>query len=295
MDSTALDLSGHLRNEIVASDRPAPVAPIDPRDIPARFSNLKAFAQSPRHYLHAVQEQRPDTLAMRLGRGGHAVVFGLPVVLWAGKVRNGKVWDAFRAEHEGHAEILNVKEWDVSHRIADALRSHPIASALLFGEGMFSNGVVHEQQIEWSWLGKACTSRPDARSPGYAIVDLKTTQSADPEKFRRDAIWRGYHAQLAFYALADEHETKRRAGDLYIVAIESKPPYVVTALQLTPRATEQGERLCRLWFERLLVCEQSNAWPEYSSSIVQLDAPDGDADETFLLDGGEAFEFGGAT
>lgn len=247
---------------------------VDPRTVPVRFSNLKHIARSPLHYLDAVQVDRDDTLAMRLGRGAHAMVLGMPVVKWTGKTRQGKAWDAFRAEHEpAGVEILNTKEWTTAEGIANAIRRHPIAAPLLF------EGATLEETIEWEWLGRKCTSRPDSRRGGAIVTDLKTTQCAEPAKFSRDAMFRGYNAQLAFYGLAVQHLTGRAPDDLYVVAVESKRPFAITVLRIDDDARLQGEKLCRLWMERLLTCEASNAWPAYTDAIATFSVPsDGNPD-----------------
>lgn len=253
---------------------------IDPRTVPVRFSNLKHIARSPLHYLDAVQIDRDDTLAMRLGRGAHAMVLGMPVVKWTGKTRQGNKWEAFRAEHEAAGEeILNASEWAKSEGIANAIRRHPIAAPLLF------EGAVLEETIEWEWLGRKCTSRPDSRRGGTIVTDLKTTQCAEPAKFSRDAMYRGYNAQLAFYGLAAQHLTGRAPDDLYVVAVESKRPYAITVLRIDDHARLQGEKLCRLWMERLLTCEASNHWPAYTDAIATFSVPsEGDPDNAIELD-----------
>lgn len=270
------ELSAELATELEANEtRPV----IDPRTVPVRFSNLKHMARSPLHYKDAVQLDREDTLAMRLGRGAHAMVLGEPVVKWTGKTRNGKVWEAFKERHKG-AEILNANEWAKAEGIANAIRRHPIAAPLLF-EG----GAILEQTVEWEWLGRKCTSRPDSRVPGLRTTDLKTTQCADPARFRSDAFRRAYHAQLAFYALADKHLTGKEPTDLFACAVESKRPFAVQVFQLTDADRIAGERMCRLWMERLLACEASNHWPAYTDAIVAFDAPtDGDPDAAIDLD-----------
>lgn len=274
------ELSGELAAEIETNDA-KPV--IDPRTVPVRFSNLKHMARSALHYHDAVQLGREDTLAMRLGRGAHAMVLGEPVVKWKGKKpnspRNGKDWDKFKADHPG-AEILNAKEWAIAEGIANAIRRHPIAAPILFGDD-----AILEQTIEWEWLGRKCTSRPDSRKGSAIVADLKTTQCAEPNKFKRDAMWRAYNAQLAFYGLAVEHATGVRPEKLYVVAVESKRPYAVQVLELDEGARLQGEKLCRQWFEALLVAEASDSWPAYTDAIVKFDIPsDGDPNDAIDLD-----------
>lgn len=262
-DSAVEKLSGELAEQLEENDAQPP---IDPRTVPVRFSNLKHMARSALHYYDAVQLGREDTLAMRLGRGAHAMILGMPVVKWTGKTRNGKVWDDFKEEHKG-AEILNRKEWATAEGMANAIRNHRIAAPLLF------EGTVLEEQIEWEWLGRKCSSRPDCRRGTSMVADLKTTQCAEPNKFKRDAMYRGYNAQLAFYGLAVEHLTGVRPEKLYVVAVESKRPYAVQVLELDETARIQGEKLCRGWFEQLLICEASNNWPAYTDAIAKFDVP----------------------
>ena len=272
---TVEELSAELTAELDVNE-PRPI--VDPRTVPVRFSNLKHMARSALHYWDAVQLDRQDTLAMRLGRGAHAMVLGMPVVKWVGKTRNGKAWDAFKTRH-ADKEILNAKEWAASEGIANAIRRHPIAAPILF------ENTTLEEQIVWEFLGRKCTSRPDARRGSAMVCDLKTTQCAEPKKFERDSMYRGYNAQLAFYEMATEYLTGTAPSEVYVVAVESKRPYAITVLQLTDEARESGRRLCRLWFERLLVCEASNTWPAYVDAIAQLNVPgEGDPDNAIDID-----------
>jgi hypothetical protein len=242
--------------------------------MPLRFGNLKAMGQSAAHCLQSFHYGGSDSLAMRIGSGSHALLFGQPVVEWTGKTRNGGKWDAFKAEHEGSL-ILSAKELWRARAIAESIRSNPIASRLLFGEG-----VKHEETILWEQAGRARRSTPDARGFRY-VVDLKTTRCAQPDKFARDAMYRGYHAQLADYCDAIEAGDGVRPTEVYIVAVESVAPYAVTVLRLTERALEQGARLCRMWFEQFTACELAGEWPGYCQSIVDMDVPDDDVGLVF--------------
>jgi hypothetical protein len=264
----AFDLSEDLVDELAASSI------VDPRTVPVRFSRLKNIARSALHYWDSVQSDNDPTIAMRFGSGVHAMVLGEPFIVWPGKDRRAKGYKEFAVEHADKA-IMTRSEASIATALFSAITAHPLAGPLLFGEG-----AIMEQQIEWQWMGRDCTSRPDSRIGSEVLIDLKTTQSAEPAKFERDAVYRGYHAQLAFYELAIEYSTGSRPKDSYIVAVESKRPYAITVLRLTDEARDHGLRLCRTWFERLRVCEESNVWPGYSESVCPLGLLDGDINIT---------------
>lgn len=271
MDDDTERMTAELADELASNERRI----IDPRGVPVRFSHLKAMAQSPAHCFNAFQEsERRETLAIRIGSGVHAMLFDQPVVRWEGKVRNGKVWDAFKAAHAG-AAILTRKEWARAEALASAIRRHDEASELLFGAG-----VIHERTIQWEQCGRARRSTPDVRGPHY-VAELKTTRCAEPGRFVRDGLFRAYNAQIADQMLAVQHETGKWPGKGYVIAVESMPPYPVTVFELTPRALERGEQLCRLWLERLLVCEADNHWPAYRECIEMFDTPDDDVELIF--------------
>lgn len=245
-------------------------APIDPATLPVRFSRLKWMALSPAHYFAACQRagSEEETIAMRLGSGVHAIVLGQPVRRYSGR-RAGDKWEAFKAKHAGET-ILNDREWAEASAIAGSILRHREACAILF------DGTEVERTIEWSYLGRACSSRPDARGR-YHIADLKTTRTSKPGLFAREAIRMHYHAQLAFYDDANHAERGEHFSNAYVVAVEKTDPFPVTVYRLTERALDLGRRSNRLWMEQLLACEAACTWPAYSESIVDLDAPDEDA------------------
>lgn len=249
------------------ADRPYPA------DVRLRCSTLKAIGRSPLHCLHALRTPYEPSLAMRIGTGAHTLLLGGPkIAVFTGKVRRGKDWDDFKDEHQDDL-ILNEQEALTAEAINEAVRANPIAARVLYQPGM-----VYEQTIEWDWQGKPFRCTPDARSHRH-LVDLKTTRDAEPEAFLRQAINLGYHAQLALYGLAMESATGRKPRDSYIVAVENKPPHAVTVLELTPRAIEQGEKLCRTWLDRFKQCEAAGNWPGYAESVVPFDVVDGVMDE----------------
>lgn len=270
LDTAVQDLTAELEDALTAA------AFVDPRTVPTRFSLLKLMAECPAKYLHACQQPQDDSLASRLGAlnpgvksRSEALRFGTAVhlmllgddkkiaVYTAGK-RAGKAWEVFQkdAGERGCAEILNAREHAIARGVVDALRRHPVAQRLLL------DGTVIEQKIEWSWMGKACRSTPDARSKTH-LVDLKTAQTAHPGMFARQGARFYYHAQAAFYLQALEAAKLPVPSDAYVIAVEKTLPHPVTVMRFDAESLDVGARLLRLWMEQLLQCESANVWPEY--------------------------------
>lgn len=267
-----IDVDDTAPDDLDAHDESAPVA-TDTRSMPLRYSVLKLMGKSAAHARDAaLRESDGPSLALRLGSGTHALTFGTPeVVVYEGKQRRGKEWDAFAAEHSGKV-ILNAKEYARAKGMADAIAANDVARRVLFAPK-----VIREERIDWTWNGRAWRSTPDARD-FRVLAELKTTRCADPAVFWRDALKMGYHVQLAIYRRAIEQTTGVRPERVYLFAVESVRPYVVTPFLLTERSLEHGDRLAKEWHERFLACEARNEWPGYTSGVTELDVYDPEAE-----------------
>jgi hypothetical protein len=231
---------------------------------PVHFSNLKAFALSPQHYLHALTSGRADNASMRVGRAVHSLALGGAPVLEYPRTRRGKCWERFRAEHPG-AEILSSSEYRVAQEAAGSLTRHLDAMEILRGS------LLREYSFQWRRNGFLCEGRADFVAPGRYLGDIKVTRSAQPERFGRQALLMAYHAQLSWYAFGLE-QNGIQAPEKFLIAIESAPPFPIVIRRLTARATDYGNRLCTLWLEALRGCLESQAWPGYAGAPIDLDA-----------------------
>lgn len=241
---------------------------------PVHFTTLKKMALSPAHFRAACDEPRAPTPPMRFGSLVHHVYAGEPVCIYEGE-RRGNAWKEFAAAVDVGVEIFTRSELERAERCAAAIRRKPRAVEVMDGQV--------ERTIEWTYAGRSCSSRLDVLGSEF-VTDLKTTSCAEPGRFGRAALGRfAYHAQLAFYVNA-ARSIGRDPRAAYIVAVETAPPFAVTVMRLTLGALLEGEKLCRLWMERLRGCEESGAWPDYCESVVDLDA---DADTTLIIDGEE--------
>lgn len=231
---------------------------------PVRFSDLKRFAQSPAHYAYAAQE---SSRSIVVGTAADTLILGGQVLAYPGAVRRGKEWEAWQAQQDPEALIVTKSELADASGIARAVERHPEAVRLLAG--------VRRETLLWDNNGRACRGTPDVRTGRY-ITDLKTSETSDPRFFPSKVRRFAYHAQLAWYQDGCERAGLERPAECYIIAVEQKPPHVVTVYVLTDHVLDLGARLCRLWFEQLQNCEASGVFPGYSQSLVELDLPEFD-------------------
>lgn len=242
---------------------------------PVRFHHLKAVARAAQlgKFVMDSNEADVETYAMEKGTAVHEILFGTrPVVGYLeDKPRRGEAWEQFQLEHEG-ATILTASDYRRASLMADAVMRNDDAVRLL-------SGCVYEDKLQFSWLGRACRVTPDIRAPiafpfARHIAELKTTRSAQPFEFMRDAERRHYHTQLAWQQIGVEEACGYRPTEAYIIAVESAPPFLTCVFELTPDRLDVGARTVRLWMERLVGCEQAGEWPGYSQSPVKWDAPE---------------------
>jgi hypothetical protein len=249
---------------------------ISPELEPLRFSRLKLMGKSAAHYQHGYGE---ETGALRKGTALHSYLIGATddVVLYPGKVRNGKVWDAFKAANDGKTMLI-ASEFDTVRRMRESLEAHPRAMELL-------TGGVQEERIDWTDSGRACRGTPDVmhlRADGTKVgVELKTTVTSHPERFAWQTRKFAYHAQCAWYKYGLERCLNYAPGavtDFYVVAVESTAPYPVTVFRFDEESLLMGHKQCRLWLEALLGCERAGHFPAYAESDVTLSVVDDDTD-----------------
>lgn len=244
------------------ADKPHPPAP----DEPIRFSRLRKMAKSPMHFAYAREDEASH---LDIGSAAHSMILGgVRVIAYPGKVRAGKEWEKFKGEN-GDALILTRRELSSATGMADALRKDKEAMRVLDGE--------REKTILWKNQGRLCRGTPDVRGQSggeHFVTELKTGETSDPRSFVWKVIRFAYHAQLGWYSDGAVLSGLDEPSAHYIVAVEAKPPHVVTVFRLTPKSIEQGRRLVRVWFEQLLNCERTNEWPPYVQSVVDLELPE---------------------
>lgn len=289
--------------ELPGIDSAAPTAAINDvgvrtldEDGTVHFSHLKKLALSGVQYLHAVNTTIEPTRAMLIGTAVHQMILGprpgaKRLARFDGATRRGKEWEAFKlANHD--AEIISATEWAEAEAIAASVRLSPIARRRL-------EGARFEVPLRWEESGIPCsTSGVDIIPVGGGLGDLKATFSTHPETFKRHAFRMLYPMQLAFYRRG-ARANGIDVSEMFILGVESKAPYEVVELRLTPDLADMADRTISLWIEDLRrnmlaipTPETIYDWPGYAQAPVEWDVPPwergGELDEDENEDGEEA-------
>lgn len=224
------------------------------------WSTLKEMRKSPLHYKHALEHPRKDTPRLALGRATHTAIlepdrFLLEYACFKGPIRRGKKWDAFKEAHPTET-ILKQEEYALCLAMRDAVRNSAPAMAYL------KDG---RSEVPVSWTDETtsltCKGRMDWLSTSRtAIVDIKTTQDVDPQRFASLCARMLYHCQAAFYQEGAKRVTGK-ALPVVLIAVEAAPPHDVVPYVLDDDATYAGWEVCAGLLERVKECRESGKWP----------------------------------
>lgn len=220
---------------------------------------------------------QPPKKTLDLGNAAHRLVLGdgpnlvrIDADEWRSAAVKAEVADV-RAEG---GIPLKPTEYDAVHAMADAIRRHPVASALFNPE----HGRP-EQSVFWQdWSGVMRRARfdwlPDPREGRLIIPDYKTCRSAEPSALARAVDEYGYHCQADWYragaraaGLGDEHTA------FVFVCQEKTAPYLVTVVELDAMSLRIGAAKNRRAIETFARCTESGYWPGYSDGIEYLSLP----------------------
>jgi hypothetical protein len=242
----------------------------------------------PAHFKHWLDTEGETKPAWEKGKAAHKLVLGAGPGLVAVADEWGKDPNAWRTDKvkERLAEIrersdvpLKQADYDDVHAMAEQIRRHPQAAALLDP----ASGKA-EQTLIWrdQRTGVTCRALVDFLRypvPGrrFLLPDYKHTgveYGASPEKVGRTMGDLGYHVQLAWYLMGVR--ALGLAGDdaeALLIVQESRRPYLVTVAQPDPAAMRMGAIRCRQALDIYAECAASGRWPGYSEEVVWAELP----------------------
>jgi exodeoxyribonuclease VIII len=239
------------------------------------FSLAKHLLRSPAHFRAAVDEEREETDAMRIGTLAHSMVLeGKNLLdLYAIKpegmsfaTKEGKEW-----RDKQTLPILKEEDANAIPRIAEAIIENPDAAKILKG------CQSRETPIIASMHGVECKCLIDLHDPAsgkWTIGDFKTAQDASLREFANNAYRMDYDMQAAWYSdlLAISSGIENAPWWFWIVT-EKKPPFVnavyIPSDELMQSGREKVQRALNIYNE----CMESGEWPMPLRGIHAIQLP----------------------
>jgi hypothetical protein len=172
-----------------------------------------------------------------------------------------------KAEARAAGKIpLLTKELATVRAMADAIRQHPVAAALLTRPGRSEVSVI------WDDRRARFDRIPDHAGRRLIATDYKTTAHADERSFTKSVADFGYHQQAAWY-LDALHAMGYPDAAFVFVAQEKTAPYLVNVIELDLEALRIGralnDRAIALWRE----CTDTDTWPGYGHDVKTIGLP----------------------
>ena len=241
-------------------------------------SSLKKILESPAHYQAALKQKFITTPAMEIGTAAHCLVLDGQKAFDAQYIKKpdglslatkeGKAWKAELGRKKALSEGGKDDPWGSVQGMADSLRR------LQWYSGTDAEYIKrNEVSIYWDWEGVRCKARLDSLLVDEGIVlDLKTTDSVDPELFQKKVVGLGYDFQAAYYAKAAEVAFGKPFKFLF-VAVERKAPYTVDIFEVSDAMMTEGMVKCEQALRVYAECQASGEWPNREPRIHALDYP----------------------
>lgn len=255
------------------------------------WHTLEPFRESAKYARHCMTQPPDATDTQVFGEATHAAI------LEPGRFRDQYVVmprfeghpnsNAYKAEKAAWTEAnasrvaLTADELAELEAIGEAVRSHPVAAAIVSGRGR------NELSVVWRDAGtgvlckgridRLCrvplaalepfTTTPDADA--ICLVDIKTTRALKPFFFDRERQKFGYQGQMAMYVDGVMSHNPAPVVPL-ILAIENAPAFDVVVYRLDDDLIEHGRGLYRRLLGQLLECRTTKRWPGISTNVLTL-------------------------
>lgn len=245
-------------------------------------SGAKTLLKSPALFQWQ-RAHRVDKTTYDVGHAAHAKILGVGAGVIAypaehltpsGNVST-KGATVFWAKEQRDAGLVPVTPDQIADvdRMAEAVLAHPIARMLLEKPGTSEASLFAPDPETGVWLRARIDRLPDQDSNQTPVVDLKTSNSADPRDFMRSAAEYGYDVQSEWY----QHVLRLTRGDadtafLFIV-VEKTAPHLVSVIELDAEFAAIGRARMRRAIDTYKTCRDTGEWPGYEPIVHLIDSP----------------------
>jgi len=146
------------------------------------------------------------------------------------------------------------------------------------GLGESEKSIYWDEEIEGNVVRLKCRLdrcfAPSSFFPNGLVIEIKKSESANPEKFEKHSWDFGYHIQEAFYQRGFEALYGTVPEFVFLVG-ELEAPYKATQIKLSDELVNEGWSLCKKGLSDILRCRDTGIWPGYcrEDEIEEISIP----------------------
>lgn len=229
---------------------------------------------SPAQFHYELTHRPTPTDDMTFGSAVHKLILGAGAAIReveADNWRTDKAKAERKAAHEAGLIPLLTKDLAAAQVVADTVRKHPLAAKLLApGSGHAEQTLVWRDDETGVWCRAMLDWLP---TRGRVAVDVKTCNSASPDKVAKSVHDYGYHLQAAHYLDGMRALGLAERPAMVFVFVEKDPPHLVNVVQLNHLALEIGAHYIRQARLVYAECMAKGEWPGYGTDIELIELP----------------------
>lgn len=235
-------------------------------------SDIKGINANPDHWYRTHDRESTPTPAMILGSATHAFILGDDDDVVALDVDNFRTVDARNARDEALAAgkyPLTNDQHDQARAMANAAkRNTDVAQLILNGNAevsFFTTDPFTDQPMRGrvDWVDES----------RHRIVDFKTTDSADPAVFARQAGRMNYHLSAAHYGDSWGRHAGTASWEVLFVLIERDFPHTTSVCKLGPASLDLGRSAVQRGIRTYRRLTMSDRWATPWPGITTIDLP----------------------
>ena len=243
-----------------------------------RSTAWKLITSCPAVVAHEMAYPRPtDSLALIMGSCTHAATLE-PVLLDKQFAIKPEEIDGKSSRTNHYKEVfesmqlrnpniqwLNRSDYRTCVDMAESAREHPLLKTYLSDQE-----TMIEQTGFFECKGVQCKVRPDLYNPGAGVViDIKTTQDASEQGFRKSIRRFGYAFQAAWYLNA-LRILGLKPKQFVFLCVEKTPPYLTAAYEISTAEVERELIRVHDACDTYKKCMDTGIWPGYGDEIKTL-------------------------
>jgi|GEM_PF-656467 len=241
-------------------------------------SNLKYMKESASKYHFNLLHPRKPSPAMSLGKAIHCAVLEPDVFdatyaiqeSFDKRTKAGKEKAAqWAKENEGKTAITQ-DDFDIIGRVTDTINNDPFFGNLI-------NTPLKEVCffLRYPKTGHILKCKVDAfHDEKLILVDLKTTDNAQPFSFNADITKYSYLTQAAIYSHIVSVCIHKEIIGFVILAVEKGRDNDMVPYYFDKPDLQAGLGMCEMWLHELKKCEDTNIWPGYERKFRKYNMPE---------------------